>query len=123
PYPPPFRSPDVTYRRAAETWQRGLNPAGSARQLMAILTQPDRTEALQRLRVPAAVLHGGADLMMRPSGGLATSRAVSGATFTRLDGMGHDLPRPAWRMLSDTLSGNARRAAASACHGGDKLES
>lgn len=119
-YPEP---PEVTYRRAAETWQRGLNPAGSARQLMAILTQPDRTEALQRLRVPTAVLHGGADLMIRPSGGLATSRAVSGSTFTRIDAMGHDLPRPLWPIFIDTISVNARRAAASACHGGDKLES
>src|SRR5699024_5660006 len=121
--PAPPEPPEVTYRRAAETWQRGLNPAGSARQLMAILTQPDRTEALQRLRVPTAVLHGGADLMIRPSGGLATSRAVSGSTFTRIDAMGHDLPRPLWPIFIDTISVNARRAAASACHGGDKLES
>lgn len=119
-YPEPA---EVTRRRAVETWQRGLNPAGSSRQLMAILTQPDRTEALQRLRVPTAVVHGGADLMIKPSGGVATSRAISGSTFTRIDAMGHDLPQPLWPVFIATITANARRAASTAWYGGDKLES
>ena len=42
------------------------------RQMLAILTQPDRSRALAALRVPAAVVHGSADKMVHVSGGRAT---------------------------------------------------
>src|SRR5699024_276107 len=106
-----------------ETWQRGLNPAGSTRQLMAILTQADRTDALQRLRLPAAVVHGSADLMIRPSGGMATSRAIPGSSYTQIEAMGHDMPRPLWPLFIATIAGNARRAGSAAATGSDRLNS
>lgn len=105
-YPEPVAE---TSKRAEETWQRGLNPAGSARQLMAILTQADRTRQLQQLRVPTAVIHGSADLMVRPSGGLATARSVPNAHYVQIQAMGHDMPQPLWPLFIDTISANAHR--------------
>ncbi|MGH3370636.1 MAG: alpha/beta fold hydrolase, partial [Nocardioidaceae bacterium] len=59
--------PDTTEsirERAGETWDRGISRAGVARQMGAILTQPDRSRALRSLRVPTLVIHGTHDRMV-----------------------------------------------------------
>ncbi|MGH3330406.1 MAG: alpha/beta fold hydrolase, partial [Nocardioidaceae bacterium] len=66
--------PDTTESvraRAAETWDRGVSAAGVARQMGAILTQPDRSRSLRSLRVPSLVIHGMSDRMVHVSGGRA----------------------------------------------------
>lgn len=78
--------------RAEETYDRGLNPAGVMRQMIAVLTQPDRGKALHALTMPAAVIHGMDDRLVHPSGGRATAQAIPGATLLLIPGMGHDLP-------------------------------
>lgn len=88
--------PDTTEtvrERAAETWERGVSPSGVARQMGAIVTQPDRSRALRALRTPTLVIHGTDDRMVHVSGGKATSRAIPGAELLLVPGMGHDLPR------------------------------
>ena len=44
-------------------------------------------------------------------GGKAVARAISGARLHLIPGMGHDLPRALWPMLTDLIADNARRAA------------
>jgi pimeloyl-ACP methyl ester carboxylesterase len=78
--------------RAASDFDRSFHPAGAARQLAAIVTQPDRTPALRSLKVPTLVIHGADDPLVDPSGGRATADAVPDATLKVLAGMGHDLP-------------------------------
>jgi pimeloyl-ACP methyl ester carboxylesterase len=78
--------------RAASDFDRSFHPAGAARQLAAIVTQPDRTPALRSLKVPTLVIHGADDPLVNPSGGRATADAVPDATLKVLAGMGHDLP-------------------------------
>ena len=56
--------------------KRGFDPAGTARQAMAILASPDRTAGLRRVTVPTLVIHGLLDPLVMPSGGIATARAV-----------------------------------------------
>jgi pimeloyl-ACP methyl ester carboxylesterase len=104
--------------RAAETWERGVSIAGSARQIMAILTQPDRTAALAGVTVPTTVVHGLADRMVHVSGGRATARAIPGAELRLVPGMGHDLPEGLFEQLVDAISSSARRSsrAPSAAH-------
>ncbi len=90
---PGFPESEASSRaRAEETFDRGLNPAGVMRQMLAIMTQPDRTPALGRLDLPAAVIHGMDDRLVHPSGGRATARAIPGAHLLLIPGMGHDLP-------------------------------
>lgn len=90
---PLYPDPTETVReRAAETFDRGLNRAGVARQMLAILSQPDRSRDLRALRVPSLVIHGMADRMVHVSGGRATSHAIPGAELLLVPGMGHDLP-------------------------------
>jgi pimeloyl-ACP methyl ester carboxylesterase len=95
---------------AARGYARGFNPAGSARQLAAIVAAPDRTPQLRQLRMPAVVIHGTADRMVHPSGGRATARAIPGARLVMIRGMGHDLPRDAWPQIIDAILDNAGRA-------------
>jgi pimeloyl-ACP methyl ester carboxylesterase len=78
--------------RAADTYDRGVSAAGVVRQMLAVLTQPNRGERLRAVRVPTLVVHGLADKMVHVSGGRATAAAVPGAELLLIDGMGHDLP-------------------------------
>jgi pimeloyl-ACP methyl ester carboxylesterase len=82
---------------------------GRRRQHRAVRSAPDRTAALQRVRVPTVVIHGTDDRMCHPSGGRATAAAVPGARLELIPGMGHDLPRGAWPQLVQAIADNARR--------------
>ncbi len=95
--------------RAAETWDRGVSRAGVARQMLAILTQPDRTRDLRGLDVPTLVVHGLADKMVHVSGGRATARALAGAELLLVPGMGHELPEPLQDELVDAIVRTAAR--------------
>ena len=91
-------------------YDRGLDPAGTARQLAAIIASGNRTAELRRITAPDLVIHGTADRLVRPSGGRATARAIPGARLLKIEGMGHDLPRAAWPRLIDAIVENAQRA-------------
>jgi len=92
---------------ARAQFQRGHHAEGSARQLAAILAAEDRTEALGTLSVPTLVVHGDADEMVDPSGGVATAEAVPGARLLMVPGMGHGLPSGRWEELVRAITANA----------------
>jgi pimeloyl-ACP methyl ester carboxylesterase len=106
-YPVP---PDETRERAAETYDRGISPSGVARQMQAVVSQPDRTRALHDVRVPTLVIHGLDDRLVHVSGGRATAQAVPGAELLLVPGMGHDLPRELWPVIVDGIARTAARA-------------
>jgi pimeloyl-ACP methyl ester carboxylesterase len=95
---------------AALSYDRGRDPAATARQLAAILASGNRTRELRRIKAPTLVIHGSADRLVRPSGGQATARAIPGARLLRIEGMGHDLPRAFWPQIMDAIAENARLA-------------
>jgi pimeloyl-ACP methyl ester carboxylesterase len=99
---------------AGRSFDRGHNPAGIARQLHAITASGDRTPALRKLDLPALVIHGKRDVLVNPSGGRATARAIPGARLKMVDGMGHDLPRALWPIFTEEIAANAARAQAAA---------
>lgn len=99
-------------RRAARCYDRGIHPAGGARQLAAVVTAADRTELLGRIEVPTTVIHGDADPLVDVSGGRATAAAIPGARLLVLPGMGHDLPRELWPRIIDAIVTNAAAATA-----------
>jgi len=98
--------------RAGETYDRCHYPAGTARQLAAILASGSRTAALRRVNVPTVVVHGKDDPLVPFRAGTATARAIPGAELVAMEGMGHDLPRELWPQITDALVRNADRAAA-----------
>lgn len=91
-------------------YDRRYDARGVARQLGAVLAQSDRTARLRNLRVPTSVIHGLADPMVAPSGGLALARAIPGARFFGFAGMGHDLPAPLWPEFVAAIRSAADRA-------------
>jgi pimeloyl-ACP methyl ester carboxylesterase len=93
--------------RAGRCFDRGVYPAGSARQLAAVTTAPDRTALLGNVSVPTTVIHGDSDPLINVSGGRATADAISGAKLVILPGMGHDLPRELWPQIIDAIVRNA----------------
>jgi len=102
---------------AGRSWDRGFDPAGSLRQLEATVTQPNRTAALRQITVPALVIHGLADPLVGPSGGLALARAIPGCRFIGYPGMGHDLPRPLWPEFVEQITALAARGERDRQHG------
>jgi pimeloyl-ACP methyl ester carboxylesterase len=97
-------------QRAGRCFDRGIHPAGSARQMAAITTAPDRTALLGQVRIPTTVIHGDADPLVNVSGGRATADAIPGAKLVILAGMGHDLPRELWPQIIDAIVRNAAPA-------------
>jgi pimeloyl-ACP methyl ester carboxylesterase len=95
---------------SGRSYDRGHNPAGVARQLHAITASGDRTAALERLDLPATVIHGKSDPLVRPSGGRATAKAIPGARLKMISGMGHDLPQPLWETFAEEITATAARA-------------
>jgi pimeloyl-ACP methyl ester carboxylesterase len=96
---------------AARTYDRGHHPAGTGRQLGAIIASGDRTERLRELRMPTVVIHGKADPLVPFRGGAATARAVPDARLVAIDGMGHDMPPELWPTFVDAVVENAAKAA------------
>jgi pimeloyl-ACP methyl ester carboxylesterase len=109
---PGFEADEEALRaRGRASFDRGIHPEGTARQLVAILASGDRTDALRRLDVPALVIHGTDDVLVDVSGGKATAAAIPGARLELFEGMGHDLPRSLWPRFVDLIAENAARAA------------
>jgi pimeloyl-ACP methyl ester carboxylesterase len=107
---PGFPASDEELRARAEaTYERGYHPAGSARQLAAVFTATDRTEALHKVTVPTTVVHGEADPLVDISGGRATAAAIPDAELVTIPGMGHDCPPEVWPLIIDAIVHNARR--------------
>jgi pimeloyl-ACP methyl ester carboxylesterase len=97
-------------REIAElSYDRGVNLAGTGRQLAAIIAAGNRTSVLKRIQAPTLVIQGKDDKLATPSGGKATARAIPGAQLLMLEGMGHDLPRPLWPTFVDAIVKTAGR--------------
>jgi pimeloyl-ACP methyl ester carboxylesterase len=99
-YPP---GDDRLRALAERCYERGVHPAGSARQLAAVVTTEDRTPLLARVAAPTTVIHGDADRLVAPSGGRATAGAIPGARLVMIPGMAHDLPPALWDRVLDAI--------------------
>jgi pimeloyl-ACP methyl ester carboxylesterase len=96
---------------AGRSFDRATGDAfGTGRQLAAIMCARNRTPDLGRIDAPTLVVHGTKDRLVRPSGGRATARAISGSRLLMIAGMGHDMPRGTWPRMIEAMVDNAGRA-------------
>ncbi|MEU6375430.1 alpha/beta hydrolase [Streptomyces sp. NPDC046909] len=105
---------EITHARAA--WRRATGNAGragAARQIQAIAASGDRTPRLRTIRVPTLVINGDRDLIVHPSGGTATARAIPGARHIVIPGMGHHLPPSLIDIVLGHITWHTRQGAAS----------
>lgn len=102
---PNFLPPDAELRaRVRRLAERCSYPPGMLRQFDAVLGTGSLLGYAKAITAPTVVLHGSADPMVRPRNGRAVAAAIPGARFVVVDGMGHDLPQPAWRPILETLT-------------------
>ena len=104
--------PERLTANAVEAFDRCFDPAGTARQLMAVLASGSRTEDLRGLRLPTLVVHGDADNLIDPSGGQRTAEVVPGARFVLVEGLGHDYPPQYWDRLVGLVSSHCAQVSA-----------
>ena len=102
--------------RAERTFERGLNPAGVARQLRAILASGSRKQRLASVKTPTLVIHGTVDPLVPPEGGKDTAASIPGAKLLMIEGMGHALPIPTWPEIIGAIDKHAHAASAKAMH-------
>ena len=108
---PRYRTPEEQVRAdAAEGDDRNYYPQGVARHFGAILGSGSLGHYDRRIVAPTVVIHGRSDKLMRPFGGRAIARAISGARLVLFDGMGHDLPQQLWDRLISVLASNFAEA-------------
>ena len=88
-------------------YDRGMNPVGTGRQLLAILAAPSRVSALGRLRMPVQVIHGDADPLVPVECGRDTAASIPGAVMHEIEGMGHDLPASLHSTFVDLIANHA----------------
>lgn len=98
-----------TRKLATVNLERSFRPEGSARQIAAIAASPDRTDGLRSVTAPTLVIHGLADQLVLPSGGVATTRAVPGSRILLYPDMGHDLPKARHAEVADEIRRHADR--------------
>ena len=90
---PAFPVPEAEVRsRAYLSFKRNYHPQGINRQMMAIVADTTRADALKNITVPTLVIHGKADALVPFAHGQDTAQRIPKAQFVPIDGMGHDLP-------------------------------
>jgi pimeloyl-ACP methyl ester carboxylesterase len=102
---------DENWRRARfeRFYDRGIDPAGTARQIMAIVASGDRTSALAGVSAPTLVIHGDADTLVTLDAGEAAARTIPGAELLVIPDMGHEIPPATWPAVVAAIVANARR--------------
>ena len=108
---PAFKpDPEDLKSRAAASIARASRPAGTARQLLAIAADGDRTALLARIQAPTQVIHGVADPLVPVASGRDLARRIPGALADFIEGMGHDLPQALLGRIAQGIAHNARSA-------------
>ncbi len=79
-------------QRVGHSVRRAYEPAGTARQLLAIIASGDRRKLLRTISAPTLVIHGASDPLVPLAAGRDTATQIPGASLLVIDGMGHDLP-------------------------------
>ncbi|OYV00873.1 MAG: alpha/beta hydrolase [Burkholderiales bacterium PBB5] len=105
-YPP---DPVLLRQRLQETVQRAFRPQGTARQLLAVAADGDRSPLLGAIQAPTLVLHGLADPLVPPAAGQHLQQLIRHATLDLVPGMGHDLPSQLLPRMAQGISALAGR--------------
>ena len=106
-YPP---RPVELRERFTTSIRRSYRPAGTARQMVAIGADGDRTPLLAAIRAPTQIIHGRVDPLIPIAAGHDLHARIPNAAIDVVDGMGHDLPAPLWPRFVAGIANAAGRA-------------
>ena len=108
---PGFPMQDVELReRVTYSTERSFHPQGITRQMLAIVADSTRADALPAITAPTLVVHGRADSLVPFACGEDTARRIPHAKLVGIDGMGHDLPPGVVARLLPLLIAHIRAA-------------
>jgi pimeloyl-ACP methyl ester carboxylesterase len=88
---------------------RSWHPAGTARQIVAVIADGDRTPLLGRITAPTRVIHGLDDPLVPAAAGRDLVARIPGAVGDFVPGMGHDLPPALFAHFAEGIAANATR--------------
>jgi pimeloyl-ACP methyl ester carboxylesterase len=88
---------------AAASFDRSFYPQGAGRQLAAIYASGRRTDGMRGITAPTLVIHGTDDTLIAPSGGRRAAELIPNARLDMVTDMGHDLPRPLWPRITESI--------------------
>jgi pimeloyl-ACP methyl ester carboxylesterase len=93
---------DYLHSRLSMAVRRSYRPQGTARQMVAIAADGDRTPLLERIKTPTQVIHGMHDPLVPVAAAHDLVAKIGGAKIDVIEGMGHDLPSALWpRFVAD----------------------
>ena len=78
---------------ARKLYRRSFHPAGVMQHFLAVLCTGSLRDIDRQIKQPTMVVHGSKDRLLPPSHGRAVAKAIQGAKFEMIDGMGHDIPK------------------------------
>ncbi|MCL6417025.1 alpha/beta fold hydrolase [Aestuariirhabdus sp. Z084] len=84
--------PELLWQQVKSDLQRGYDPDGFERQLLAIFATGSLRSWLCRIKAPTLVLHGTADPLIPCRAGRDSARHIPEARFESIEQMGHDFP-------------------------------
>ncbi len=107
---PAYPAPEAYLQeRLGKSVRRSYRPAGTARQMVAIAADGNRSKLLAQIKVPTQIIHGQADPLVPVAAGRDLAAKIAGAELDLIAGMGHDLPTELWpRFVSGIASAAAR---------------
>lgn len=102
--------PELLRQRLLASVARAWRPAGTARQLAAVVADGDRSALVARIQSPTCVIHGQADPLVPVGAANDLGARIAGATLDIVPGMGHDLPVQLLPRIADAIAQVSRRA-------------
>ena len=90
--------------------RRSYRPAGTARQMVAIAADGDRSALVGHIGQPTQIVHGRDDALVPVAAAHDLAARIRHAGLEVIDGMGHDLPAPLWPRFVDAVARAAGRA-------------
>ncbi|OHC71699.1 MAG: alpha/beta hydrolase [Rhodocyclales bacterium RIFCSPLOWO2_02_FULL_63_24] len=99
-------------QRLGRSVRRAYEPAGTARQLLAVIASGDRRKLLRTIIAPTLVIHGAADPLVPLAAGIDTAKQIPGAALQVIEGMGHDFPDALLPRLAQMIADHCDRSVA-----------
>ncbi len=103
----PGGDPETRRNLITRAFDRNFAPAGTRRQLAAIIASGSRADELPKIKAPTLVIHGAIDKLVHPEGGADTARRIPGARLETIANMAHDLPPHALPQIVDLIATHA----------------
>ncbi len=99
-------------QRIGRSVRRAYDPAGVARQLVAVIAAGDRRKQLKEIKAPTLVIHGADDPLVPLAAGRDTAQQIPGARLEVIPGMGHDFPEALLPRLATLIADHCQNAGA-----------